>query len=225
MLERPVWIFSEAEYDPGFQGGGGESGGGGSSGSWAEDGVVEPEDLPLENQWNPPPGGRPPSAPPKGSGTQSPNYHSGGTNQTDDGTSTTASPAIWPPTDWPPKGWSKEVAPDGDSASWYAQQYACIRQGGNFSSSGTCSLTKSTLNCNREAWEVPDALNKKCISAQQLMDLANDYADCRLNGGTFDEASMECLPSKSNRKTWIYVGLALIPIALIVGSMWKEKET
>lgn len=224
MLYRPsiVHLFSEtAPPGSSYAGGGGESGGGGSSDQW-DDGSTSltPEDLPLEDASQSPPGGRPPSAPSKGETGEVPDYGQPTTHRDESKTSLEKS---WPPSGWPQKGWASQTPPAGDyPTTWFAQQYACIRQGGIIDAEGFCTLAYSGLSCNEN--EVADAFEKKCMPVTRLEDLALDYANCRTSGGSFNEDTLECIPAKkSNVGLWIGGAVALVAVGIFAATLKIKK--
>ncbi len=222
MLYRPsiIHLFAETTSPASnYTGGGGESGGGGSSAGWEED----PEALPFDDASQSPPGGRPPSAPSKGETGDVPDYgEQPKTNSTREDNKTSLEKS-WPPSGWPQKGWSSQQPPPGDyPTTWFAQQYACIRQGGIMDEEGFCTLAYSGLSCNEN--EVSDAVENKCIPATRLEDLAMDYAECRNHGGGFNEETWECVPAKkSNVGLWIGGVVALVAVGIFAATLRVNK--
>lgn len=161
-----------------------------------------------------PPEARPPSAPPKGGSYSVSDYNS--SEKPDKGQP--GATGGWPGASWPQKGWSEMEPPPGDDrVAWFAQQYACIRQGGAMDGDGFCTYNPSDLGCTEA--QASDALTKSCISLADFSEMVNDFAECRAAGGVVDPETMSCEPKKKSKAgIWIGLGVAAVAVGLFVAT-------
>jgi hypothetical protein len=213
-LLRPVFFGR-----PLFLAFGGESGGGGASGTWDPDDMpppfgetYTPEDLPLvEEDTKPPPDARPPTGPSaQGTPQGTPQATPRGTRPEERTTSTSQGWVDMPPAD------------RDDPLGFYAQQFGCLRQGGAFGADGFCTLSMQKNPCKEH--QVFDAVENTCVSATEFQRMSEQFAKCRLEGGTVDEKNVTCTessPKSSSTKIWIGVGVAVATaatLAILFGS-------
>jgi hypothetical protein len=195
-LSRPVFLGR-----PFFLAFGGESAGGGASDTWDPDDMpppfgetYTPEDLPLvDEDTQPPPDARPPTGP-SAQGVPQGSRHEERS-----------------------QGWAEIPPVDGDDPlSFYAQQFGCLRQGGTFGADGFCTLSLQSNPCKEH--QVFDAVENACVSATEFHRMAEQFAKCRLEGGTVDEKNVTCTassPKSSSTKIWIGVGVAVAAAATL----------